>query len=289
MIRYAIGGELSEYTSCYASIMGKMFPSKYSHDSFKQDNIYFDAFVADKFTGITLYVSSEAVARDFPNDTSDNQWGSTELMLDKCDDDYIRDMLHIARAVGFGEYVPSTITKLKADGYVHFSPDVPFYIVVAVTGFFRAWDGNHSELHSAYKMLVKKGLDPYTAFCGAQSLSNHDEDEWFIYYAGEHSIVPYCIFNKSGVSQFKTWEERKSQLSSMKEDLTTNRYLDYHDRDEWFGAMFSGNSVDTDELDEDEIYNCCVTSKHLIGVDYPDCYETCYVDVDSLIEEVKQW
>jgi len=142
----------------------------------------------DEFDGITLYLSNAAFGRDFPDDEKGRGAWDREMLTDteSIDKAYLRTMMRMARAVGFGEYIPRTVNKLVADGYIHFPKTVPFYIVVAVTGFFRAWDGNHESLHKVYTDLIKAGVEPYTALCASQGIHKDRYATYTTYIVCEH-------------------------------------------------------------------------------------------------------
>ena len=275
-IRYAVSGNLSNYTTCYGSLYKYLSPTT--------------------FDGITLYLRKAAVARDFPDDDENSDWNSG-FLLDKKGTDYVRTMMQMCRQMGFGDYIPRTVDKIVADGCIHFSKDIPFYIVVAVTGFFRAWDGNHTELHNVYADLIKAGVEPYAAFCASQAISKVG-DRYTMYTASEHSIVPYCIFNREGINKFRTWKDRLPDLKSMAEEVDRTGELNYHGRDKWFGAKFSGNDEDPDDVfywdsadDEeqpiDEWAEICHTMKYLKSEWSP--YSSIYIHFDELVEEIKEW
>ena len=284
-IRYSIGGVLSGYTTCYGDLWK-----------------YVKEFDYNDFDGIRLYLHPDAVEKDFPDDERTDRYGRI-LLLEAMDKDYVRDMMRIARHTGFGEYIPRTVDKVVRDGYIDFKPDVPFYIVVAVTGFFRAWDGNHESLHEVYHDLLAKNVEPYVALCASQSVRKtkgyfDTAPMYEVYLAGEHSIIPFSIFNRHGVNTFRTWRDRRTELQSMADEFAQTGRLDYYGRDEWFGADFSGNDVDIDDIfywdsdyDEgtppDEWDNICQVMAHLDG-EYSN-YDCTPVKFDELVEEIKRW
>ena len=284
-IRYSIGGQLSSYTTCYGDI-----------DSYLRD------FEHDDFDGIRLYLHPDAVEKDFPDDDSTVGCYRSQLLLEVKDKDYVRDMMRIARHTGFGEYIPRTVNKVVRDGYIDFSPDVPFYIVVAVTGFFRAWDGNHESLHEVYYDLLAGGVEPYAALCASQSIRKRSfmsGTKYVVHLAGEHSIIPYCIFNKYGVDTFRTWRDRRNTLPSMAEELRSTGRLEYYGRDKWFGAEFSGNDRDVyddvfwwdEDYEEgtppDEWGGICAVMDYLDGEF--NHYDNTTVKFNELVEEIKTW
>ena len=259
-ILYEVSGTFDK-SSCYGTLSGILSNRNQSD-----------------FNGINLYMKDP-----------ERKYGYEGIILDQMGDEYVRSMMRIARAVGFGAYIPRTLGQLKEANKIHFPPEVPFYIVVAVTGFFRAWAGNHEHLKETYDILVSKGLDSYTAFCGAQTLTPGGGDRWVYYPTGEHSVVPWCICNERGVAGFKTWKDRACDLMPMSSELASTGTLSPTGRDRWFGACMSGNENDPYEYGHHE----CETLNHIVGREgrgmSTDDYETSYINIDSLVEEVKTW
>jgi hypothetical protein len=267
-ILYETGGNLSGLTSCYGSIY-RYLPKD-----------------IDDFDGIKLFLSNKSAADDHP---------AYQLFLDKYkdDDESIRSILRMARDTGFSEYVPRYITTLKNRDYIQMSEDMPFFVVVALTGFFRAFN-NHYNLIECYEYFRKRGIDPHISLAAAYTVSTRIKSdgttEFYFTPHGEHSVIPWTMLNKGSIKKFKSWNKRMSELPSMRDELIEKGRLYYTGRDEWFGAVSSGNNthVDEDTLEEDGIgiYGC-ETLNHL-KKSYSD-YETNVVDMDSLVAELKTW
>lgn len=252
-IRYKVCGKSSGLTSCYGSI-----------------NALMDK---EAFDGIELELTNPETSHH-----------DSRLFLDRLNDDEVREVLRMARATGFGEYIPRTLKQLRDAGSIHFSPDVPFYVVVAVTGFFRLW-ANHKEGMGVYQMLRDRGLDAYQALAGMATM--HNPDKPYLYCFGEHSIVPWTIFNKESIAQFKRWPEMVGSLPSMADEIEETGRLTYTGRDEWFGATRSGNDIYRGYDDWPDDGHGCVTSLFLEGE--LSEYDHNYIKLDELVEEVKSW
>lgn len=263
-IAYKVCGVESQFTSCYGSI------NSYINNGLGRDNV---------FDGIELYLAGKK--------------RGTNLFLDGVlSDDEMRKVLRIMRATGFSKYIPRTLSKLKKDGSIKFSKDTPFYVVVAVTSFFRLW-ANHSKGLKVYDMLRKRGLDPYQALAGMASISEdpHDSNKYNLFLFGEHSIIPWTIFNEDSVAKFRDWYNRVGELPSMADELRdSGNRLSYSGRDKWFGAEHSGNDIYLDEdnleLEGSTYYGC--STLDFLKEGYSD-YTPNYVDIDKLVEHVKTW
>ena len=264
-IAYKVCGRESTFTSCYGSI---------------NRHINNGISYGTAFDGIELYLT---------RDKKSSCVHRSPLFLDGVlTDTEMRKVLSIMRATGFSTYIPRTLSKLNKDGSIKFSKDTPFYVVVAITSFFRLWD-NHSKGLEVYDMLRKRGLDAYQALAGMATLRPEDDGRWRFYTFGEHSIIPWTIFNEQSVAAFRDWPNRIGELPSMDEELKSTDRLSYIGRDEWFGAESSGNDECISD-DDDEIvgadYGC--DTLDFIKNGYSG-YATNYVDVDALVEHVKTW
>ena len=265
-IAYKICGVDSNFTSCYGSI-----------------NRYIDRGIrnGNTFDGIELYLT---------RDKKSSGIHQSPLFLDSVlTDTEMRKVLRIMRATGFSTYIPRTLSKLDKDGSIKFSKDTPFYVVVAVTSFFRLW-ANHSKGLEVYDMLRKRGLDAYQALAGMATLWPEDDGKWRFYAFGEHSIIPWTIFNEQSVAAFRDWHKYVGDLPSMEDELKSTERLSYSGRDEWFGAQSLGNDRYISD-DDDEIVGAdygCDTLDFIKDGGYSE-YETNYVDVDALVKHVKTW
>lgn len=263
-IAYKVCGTESSFTSCYGSI---------------NSYICIGLGRGDVFDGIELYLTGKK--------------HGTDLFLDGVlSDDKMRKVLRIMRATGFSKYIPRTLSKLKKDGSIKFSKDTPFYVVVAVTSFFRLW-ANHRRGLEVYDMLHRRGLDAYQALAGMATLNPdpHNDSKYVLYTFGEHSIIPWTIFNEESVAELRDWPNRVGELPTMADELRDNsNRLSYSGRDRWFGAKSSGNATyfeDDDERGATGAEYGCATLDFIEG-GYSD-YSTNYVDVDALVDHVKTW